>query len=102
MRYTSRITLYELGDLQYNPQTSKQERQETPLGSFPCNTSTPGIETQQAVFGSVERQVLIARFQRPLQVIADGAMIGQQKYKIVRHQDYRHDGVLYLEAVSAW
>lgn len=88
--------------MQYNPQTSKQERQETPLGSFPCNTSTPGIETQQAVFGSVEHEVLIVRFQRPLQVIADGAMMDEQKYKVVRRTEYRHDGVLYLEAVDAW
>ncbi|WP_080875549.1 hypothetical protein [Oceanobacillus timonensis] len=102
MNYTDRITLHESSGRQYTPETGKTEIVVDEGVTLPCNVSAVSLDKTEAVFGSYKRNVATARLQRPYTGVADKAVIGTQKYNILRHVPHRSESVFYLEGVSEW
>ncbi|MDQ0158808.1 hypothetical protein [Alkalibacillus salilacus] len=102
MRYDKRVTLYKTTGRQYNPETGKTEVAVDEGITLPAHVSAVSLDKTAAVFGSYDHKVATARLQRPYKDFADKAMIGDQKYNVLRHVPHKSESVFYLEGVSAW
>ncbi len=102
MRYSDRVTLYQTGPRQYNPERGQTEFTVHEEVTLPCNQSPMSLERVQTMFGSTERKVTTIRLQRPFQGKADKAAINGNKFNVLRHVPHRSESVFYLEGVSEW
>ncbi|MEC3884585.1 hypothetical protein VKA52_12700 [Halobacillus sp. HZG1] len=102
MRYADRVTLHKTVGSGYNPETGKNEVQVDTGVILPCNTSPLSLERVKTIFGSINKEVASVRLQRPFKGNPDKAMIGGNRYNVLRHVRHRSESVFYLEEVSVW
>lgn len=102
LRYTDRIMLHKTSGRQYDPSQGKTVVTVDEGVVLPCNLSRLGIENTATVFGSVEKEVVVARLQFLYTDDVDKAVIDDQKYKILKHIPHKRKSVFYLEGVEEW
>jgi hypothetical protein len=99
MRFNSRITFVSVAESRYNPESGEYTESEPTKDTVPCNLSRMGVERTNQLFGTVDKQILTARLQRPYNVKFDYALINDQRYNVTKQSDYKK-GVFFLEGVS--
>lgn len=100
MRYADRITfIKEEAGGGYNPDTGTYDEGRLAQTILPCNLSFLGIDRTNQLFGNLDKEILIARLQRPYSGEYDYALIDGRKYAITRHVPHRSESVFYLEGI---
>jgi|SRR5699024_5325353 len=95
MRFSDRITFVSIPESYYDPKENKYIEGKPINDTMPCKLSKLSMERTQQLFGTLDRNVTIARLQRPYNKEFDYVEINDKKYTVTGTSDYRK-GVFYL------
>lgn len=100
MRYADRITFVSLVEGRgYNPDTGNYDENTQVLDTQACNLSSLGIDRTIQLFGKMDKEIMVARLQRPYEKPFDHALIKGVKYFATQHAAHRMESAFYLEAI---
>ncbi|MFC3212724.1 hypothetical protein [Planomicrobium okeanokoites] len=100
MRYSDRITFVNETAGGYNPDTGSYDEGSLSTDVQACNLSNLGVDRTNQLFGTLDKEITVARLQRPYKKEYDHALIGGKKYAITRHVPFRSESVFYLEGMA--
>lgn len=101
MRYADRITfINKVEGGGYNPDTGSYDEGKQIQDVQACNLSSLGVDRTNQLFGTLDREIIVARLQRPYRKEYEYAYLNGVKYAITRHIPHRSESVFYLEEMS--
>lgn len=100
MRYADRITFVKVEGGGYNPDTGNHDESSSAKDIQACHLSSLGVDRMNQLFGTLDKEIQVARLQRPYRKEYDHVLINDIKYSITRHIPHRTESVFYLEEMS--
>ena len=98
MRFSDRITFVQETEAFYDPRLGRWVEGLETFIEKPCKLTELGTERTTELFGRFDRQLTVARLQRPHLQDFNHVLVDGTKFEVQRQSNYRK-GVLYLERV---
>lgn len=99
LRYSDRVTFIKAGEEGYDPTTGGYTEGDEVKVTLPCNLTDAGLERVATVFGSVSKQIKVARLPRPFHGQFDSILANGRPMKVQKSIHHRRQSVFYLEGV---
>lgn len=100
MRYSDRAYFIRETGGGYNPYTGQHEEATTQRDLMPVNITSMGIDRTLQLFGTMDKEILVIRTQRPYTGQFDRVEVNGKRYTLTRKMPHSSFSAFYVEEVN--